>query len=214
MLRQLGADHHVAFKCLGTNLEFYHKLRPDLLFSDIWAKLGETAAPAAPRAPCCPTACAIGARRVVAVFIRLNKDLRGEPLRRSSRTKKNSEAQERSQVVVFIWFFLKNSFLLCRRHLRNLSKVTDLAALGQKLRHHFADGEQEKISGWPEWFMVESCSCLQTSCHIHLANCAHAGGTSCKTVLSTHFTRDGEAIRRQMLQTFSFPLLQLPNLST
>lgn len=103
MLRQLGADHHVAFKCLGTNLEFFHKLRPNLLFGDIWAKLGKRLRQLLCECLCCPTACAIGARRVVAVFIRLNKDLRGKPLRRFSRTKKkNPEAKEGSRVVVFI----------------------------------------------------------------------------------------------------------------
>lgn len=48
MFRQLDADHHVPFKCLGTNLEFFAiSLRPNLLYADIWAKLWQTAAPAA-----------------------------------------------------------------------------------------------------------------------------------------------------------------------
>lgn len=102
MLRQLGADHHVAFECLGTNLEFFHKLRPNLLFGDIWAKLGKRLRQLLCERPCCPTACAIRARRVVAVFIRLNKDLRGNhygvPLGRI----KIPEAKEGSRVVVFI----------------------------------------------------------------------------------------------------------------
>lgn len=95
MLRQLGADHHVAFECLGTNLEFFHKLRPNLLFGDIWAKLGKRLRQLLCERPCCPTACVIGARRVVAVFIRLNKDLRGNHYG-------VPEAKEGSRVVVFI----------------------------------------------------------------------------------------------------------------
>lgn len=86
MLRQLGADHHVRFKCLGANLEFFHKLRPNLLFGDIWAKLGKRLRQLLCERPRCPTACAIGARRVAAIFIRLIKDLMGKPLRRSSLT--------------------------------------------------------------------------------------------------------------------------------
>lgn len=53
--------------------------------------------------------------------------------------------------MVFDVHFFVNRFSLRSsrsRRLRNLSKVTDLAALGQKLRHHFADGERgENI--WP-----------------------------------------------------------------
>lgn len=106
MLRQLGADHHVAFKCLGTNLEFFHKLRPNLLFGDIWAELGKRLRQLLCERPCCPTACAIGARRVIAVFIRLNKDLRGKPLSRSSRTKKKKiQKQKKGLGLLFLLDF-------------------------------------------------------------------------------------------------------------
>lgn len=90
----------------------FHKLRPNLLFGDIWAKLGKRLRQLLCERPCCPTACAIGARRVVAVFIRLNKDLRGKTLRRSSRTekKKKSRSERRVSGCCFYSIFFKTFF--------------------------------------------------------------------------------------------------------
>lgn len=102
MFRQLGADHHVPFKCLGTNLEFFHKLRPNLLFADIWAKLWKRLRQLLGEHPCCPTACAIGAHRVVLAFIHLNKDLRGGTNTRFSHgQEKKSRHKEEFYFILF-----------------------------------------------------------------------------------------------------------------
>lgn len=67
-------------------------------------------------------------------------------MRRSHRTTKKSRHKQEFYFILFFQnlFF----FLLRRRRLRNLSKVTDLAAPGQKLRHHFADGKRGE-NVWP-----------------------------------------------------------------
>lgn len=64
MLRQLGHNHHVPLKCFGTNVKFFHKLRPNLLLGDIWLKLGKRLRQLLCERLRRPTACAIGARRV------------------------------------------------------------------------------------------------------------------------------------------------------